>query len=143
MFCPVCKSEMLTLEFRFIELDHCSECGGVWLDSGELALVAEHAGALQSDILSALESGETVECGPSEKRRCPVCAKRMEQVRITGKEDITVDRCPQRHGIWFDEGELDKAIQSAGAEPGNEFANFLADLAQKRRMNPCSERKSQ
>lgn len=37
MQCPNCVSQTLTTsERRGIEIDHCSNCGGVWLDRGEL-----------------------------------------------------------------------------------------------------------
>ena len=140
MLCPVCRCEMLTLEFRFVELDHCPECGGVWLDSGEIALAARQAGALQSDLLSALESEDIAAYDSSARRRCPVCAKRLERVRAPGTAGIAVERCARRHGVWFDEGELETAVRAAGAEPGNDLARFLAELAERRRKGPRSER---
>ena len=36
MDCPVCKNLMITLELDEVEIDHCLDCGGIWLDSGEL-----------------------------------------------------------------------------------------------------------
>ena len=54
MRCPVCNVDMFVLEFEHVEVDYCYECGGVWLDSGELALVGERAGALKADLLAAL-----------------------------------------------------------------------------------------
>ena len=140
MLCPVCRREMLTLEFRFIELDRCAECGGVWLDSGEIALVAEKAGALESALLSALEPGDIADGVSAGARRCPVCAKRLERVCAPLAGGVVVERCARRHGIWFDEGELDTAVRAAGAEPGDELSRFLAELAGCRRKGPCSER---
>ena len=37
---------MLTLELTGVEIDHCTDCGGIWLDAGELELLlgdSEHA----------------------------------------------------------------------------------------------------
>jgi len=36
MDCPVCNNAMITLELDQVEIDHCTECGGIWLDAGEL-----------------------------------------------------------------------------------------------------------
>ena len=37
--------------------------------------------------------------------RCPKCRSDMEQIMI---DDTEVDRCSSCHGLWFDDGELDK-----------------------------------
>ena len=36
MNCPACHNAMITLELGEVEIDHCTDCGGIWLDSGEL-----------------------------------------------------------------------------------------------------------
>ena len=41
MICPVCKNPMVVLELDQIEIDHCLNCGGIWLDAGELELLLE------------------------------------------------------------------------------------------------------
>ena len=41
MDCPVCKNAMITLELEEVEIDYCTDCGGIWLDSGELELLLE------------------------------------------------------------------------------------------------------
>ena len=37
--CPACKKPMIALELEGIEIDHCLDCGGTWLDSGEIGVV--------------------------------------------------------------------------------------------------------
>ncbi len=81
MLCPNCKKDMLVLEFELVEIDHCLECGGVWLDSGELALIGKRAGALHGDLLAALESGQGEPQQARPKRRCPLCRKRLLRAR--------------------------------------------------------------
>jgi len=39
MRCPKCGMELLAINYKGIEVDKCSECEGVWLDSGELEAV--------------------------------------------------------------------------------------------------------
>ena len=141
MVCPVCDKEMLVLEFERVEIDHCVECGGVWLDSGELALIGKRAGAgggpagaLHGDLLAVLESGQREPARTGSKRRCPVCRKRLLRAHIAGSEEtrkariIQVEKCPRGDGLWFEAGSLQAIIQAAGADSGNSFVRFLADL---------------
>ena len=128
MLCPVCKTDMFVLEFELIEIDHCPVCGGVWLDSGELELMGERAGALRGDLFAALGRQKGVKPGGRPKRRCPVCRRGLLEVRTPGERPIVIDRCPREHGLWFDRGELKAVIHAAGAEEGNVLARFLSDL---------------
>jgi Zn-finger nucleic acid-binding protein len=148
MLCPVCNKEMLVLEFELVEIDHCAECGGVWLDSGELALIGKRAGALHGGLLAALESGQGVPDQARPKRRCPVCRKRLLRARADGPFDhtqgrpegtrmgsagnIQVEKCPRGDGLWFEAESLQTVIQAAGADSGNVFGRFLADLHARR-----------
>ena len=128
MLCPACKVDMFVLEFQLIEIDHCPECGGVWLDSGELELMGQRAGALRADLLAALEQERGERPNGRGKRKCPVCSRALVEVRTDSDPPITVDRCPSVHGLWFDCGELGAVVQAAGADEGNVLARFLSDL---------------
>lgn len=45
MKCPVCEDVTLVIASREgIEIDHCPQCRGVWLDRGELDRIIERAG---------------------------------------------------------------------------------------------------
>lgn len=37
--CCRCKEEMIVMELHNIEADYCVDCGGIWLDEGELELL--------------------------------------------------------------------------------------------------------
>ena len=39
--------------------------------------------------------------------KCPVCEGEM---RITQRESIEIDYCPQCRGVWLDRGELEKIV---------------------------------
>lgn len=41
MRCPKCGMELITIDYKGIEIDKCSECEGVWLDAGELEAVSD------------------------------------------------------------------------------------------------------
>ena len=44
---------------------------------------------------------------------CPKCLKRMEQITVEG---ITVDRCLECKGLWFDALEHERLLEVAGSE---------------------------
>lgn len=41
MRCPKCGMELIAIDYKSIEVDKCSECEGIWLDSGELEAVSK------------------------------------------------------------------------------------------------------
>jgi uncharacterized C2H2 Zn-finger protein len=41
MRCPKCGAKMIETDFHHIKIDKCPECGGIWFDKGELAML-EH-----------------------------------------------------------------------------------------------------
>jgi hypothetical protein len=136
MLCPVCTVEMIVLEFDRIELDTCLECRGVWLDSGELEMIGERAGAVRHDLLAALVLGPGA--GSTGQRRCPVCRKKMAHVHAPGDSPVTIDRCPDEHGLWFDHEELHAVVVAAGADGNNPLARFFADLADGPEAHPSA-----
>lgn len=40
--CPKCDGVLVETKFQSVSIDVCDKCQGVWLDAGELALVAHH-----------------------------------------------------------------------------------------------------
>jgi len=145
MLCPNCKKEMLVLEFELLEIDHCLECGGVWLDSGELALIGKRAGALHGDLLAAMESGRGEPQQARPRRRCPLCRKPFLDVRAPGGRGIhgsasaplLFEKCPRNDALWFEAGALQAvsraSVERSGTEDSdNVFARFLADLDARR-----------
>jgi uncharacterized protein len=41
MKCPKCGMNLVEIDYNKIKVDKCSECEGIWLDAGELELVAQ------------------------------------------------------------------------------------------------------
>jgi Zn-finger nucleic acid-binding protein len=118
MRCPVCKHHMIVVEYHNIELDHCDNCKGVWFDSGELELLLKSYGleepkAFFDGIFSSQEAPSS-----EKKRRCPICGRKMKKVAIGGQPEILIDACPEKHGLWFDGGEVARLIEHlAGEQP--------------------------
>jgi len=116
MICPTCKSDMIVVEHNKIELDYCTECQGVWFDSGELELLLEpmmlgSPNLFFTDIFDS-EKAES----PEKKRRCPICSQKMKKTAIGQQPEILIDVCRQGDGLWFDGGELDQLIKHMAKE---------------------------
>ncbi len=44
--------------------------------------------------------------------KCPVCST---ELKITDRQGVEIDYCPQCRGVWLDRGELDKLIERSAA----------------------------
>jgi Zn-finger nucleic acid-binding protein len=111
MICPVCKYDMIVVEYQNIELDYCNSCKGVWFDSGELELLLksyqlEEPKAFFDGILESQEASS-----PEKKRNCPICGHKMKKTVIGGQPEILIDVCRDKHGLWFDGGEVAQLIR--------------------------------
>jgi len=131
MRCPACKSPLIVVEWRQIELDHCPACQGTWFDGGELDLLLAGIGLSAEAGLRQLLAGPEPATG--EKRiRCPRCRRRMRKVRFRDAGNgITVDLCDRGDGIWFDRGEvsaLAAALGRTGSAATSHVGEYLGDL---------------
>ena len=127
MKCPVDKSVMMVLEHRRIELDYCTQCSGVWLDSGEMELLIS---VLKSEGAALSGDGPATEPAGQGKRRCPICGRKMNKVWIGGYPRVLIDSCPQGDGLWFDRGELQKVIhqmEGEGTAKSRDVVTFLGE----------------
>jgi len=41
MRCPKCGGQLEEIEFHHMKIDRCQDCGGIWLDKGEMEML-EH-----------------------------------------------------------------------------------------------------
>lgn len=114
MICPVCRQDMIVVEYRQIEIDYCHKCSGIWFDKGELELLLKTT-SLGDTGLPALE-GLAKEKRSHGERKCPICRKKMKEVPL-GEPVIHVDVCRQGDGIWFDGGELQELVRQVAASP--------------------------
>ena len=125
MDCPKCRKTLIVVEREGIELDCCPDCPGLWFDAGELDLLAEKNGlpGTEHDV-ARFAPAETAET----RRSCPRCDRAMEKVWFDPSRTILVDRC--RHGLWFDRGEVGRALDSIHPEtpgvPGT-IVSFLGE----------------
>ena len=134
MICPVCKSDMIVVEYHDIELDYCTSCKGTWFDSGELELLLESQGMeaakkLLDSIYELPEASLT-----EKKRRCPICSLKMKKTVIGKPPEICIDICRDEHGLWFDGGEVRQLMKHVAGESlpeldsGGKVISFLEEV---------------
>ena len=58
MRCAKCGFEMETLVFRGVEIERCFQCGGTYLDDGELEKLAGEESTLIHSIVGLFKSSE-------------------------------------------------------------------------------------
>ncbi len=93
MICPICEKPMVEKPVMGVLIDYCENCGGLWLDNGELKKL----------------SGLDVVIG--RKLLCPECKSFMLQKTVSGVE---VDVCARCKRVWLDGNELKKL---SGVDP--------------------------
>jgi len=125
MNCPACNNAMVTLELADVEIDHCVNCGGIWLDTGELELLMddpEKAGRLLDSFREDLAPVE-------QPRKCPICARKMAKI-IVGQSPAPprIDKCRRSDGLWFDKGELEDILERGKLDEDSRIQRLLADM---------------
>ncbi len=132
MKCPVCKIDMIVVEYKKIELDYCTNCTGAWFDSGEMELLLQGLSGGKAALSQLLTPSETE---PSEKKRkCPICGRKMDKT-FAGKEPrVLIDACPRGEGLWFGGGELEQVVKQlskpSGKAESHEVISFLGEAFQ-------------
>jgi Zn-finger nucleic acid-binding protein len=142
--CPRCLESQLT-PVRFlgctdIILDHCRNCGGFWLDGGELNLIDRELARIMpvsghgfSDFVNGVHvpywfkrikkpSSETdyaIKMTPiggakhlrSTNEYCPVCGTKLDLYSMLR---IEFEGCPKCYGMWLEKDELRKLKDKIG-----------------------------
>lgn len=81
--CPTCGHRMAAIEVEHVEVDMCTNCGGIWLEDSELE-------ALLGTV------------------KCPHCERMMVLRELRGVE---YDYCAYCGSVWLDRGELGTLIE--------------------------------
>ena len=116
---------MITLELQEVEIDHCTDCGSIWLDAGELELLlGEPQKATQ--LLNSFKIDHT---STEKTRKCPICLKKMRKIIVgSSKPVLLIDKCRKGDGLWFDKGELQDIFDRAQLDKDNKIQKLLADM---------------
>lgn len=102
--CPKCGEALAALTYANIEVDRCSNCGGIWFDRGEI------------DNLETVPGSEAIDTGNPEIGKqmnrvdkevaCPRCQVPMQPVLDIDEYSIWYEKCPNCSGVWLDAGEF-------------------------------------
>lgn len=122
--CPVCLVQMDKAQVKgragVLTLDHCSRCGGIWFERGEVQqLAVRQPDALWAEIAPRAETPKPLchgcqtpldrdadRCGVCNRANtiaCPVCDETMKRHSVNG---LVLDVCERCQGVWFDHKEL-------------------------------------
>jgi Zn-finger nucleic acid-binding protein len=123
--CPSCRRPMIVYELDGVEIDRCLDCGGTWLDSGELEAIARSAGTADPELPRTVRDAPA---GPKGARRCPRCARPLRAIGIGKEKRIELDRCPRCGGLWLDRGELEAVIASFSEGEEGAVARFFSEV---------------
>jgi len=116
---------MITLEFEAAELDYCIDCGGIWLDAGELELLLGEPGKARRLI----ESFKVHQASPERARACPICDKKMQKIVVgSAAPALLIDKCLRGDGLWFDKGELHEIFDRAQLDEDSKIHKLLKDV---------------
>ncbi|MHC4666226.1 MAG: TFIIB-type zinc ribbon-containing protein [Planctomycetota bacterium] len=125
MDCPVCENAMITLELADVEIDYCTDCGGIWLDAGELELLLGNPE--QAEKL--LNSFKIDTACPEKPRKCPICRKKMQKITVgLSAPPLLLDKCRRGDGLWFDKGELQDILSRAQLDKYSKIQRLLAEM---------------
>ena len=108
MTCPRCAGQPLAaaLTKQGVEVDHCRNCGGVWLDKGEIFYFARSAKALIVELQRAEKAARPGDLAS------PATGQPMQRLSVFG---IELDMCGETGGLWLDKGELQQVVAAGDA----------------------------
>jgi Zn-finger nucleic acid-binding protein len=118
---------MIVLETNQVEIDHCTRCGGVWLDAEEMDLLLEGS-AGREEIRRRVSADESRD---EKRHRCPICSKKMEKARVSREGSslaIRIDRCGRGDGTWLDGGELNTLVEMSSFPEAHRIHEFLKSI---------------
>lgn len=125
--CPKCKIELKAKSVGSLELDECEKCGGVWFDKDELRQAKD---ITDSDLnwmdFEIWKHKDRFKAKPSEID-CPVCNIKTRKIRY-GATSVEIDYCPSCQGVWLDENEFKKIIESLEEELNSKsFSEYIKE----------------
>jgi Zn-finger nucleic acid-binding protein len=116
---------MIVLELAEVEVDYCTDCGGIWLDAGELELLLGNS----QQTKQLLDSFKIDSSCTEKRRKCPICLKKMQKIVVgPSTPPLLIDKCARGDGLWFDHGELQNILDEAKLDKDNKIKKLLADI---------------
>lgn len=116
---------MIVLELDQVEIDHCTGCGGIWLDSGEIEQLFADSQKVEQLIASFKPARDAKE----KIHSCPICLKKMEKILIADDDKpVVIDRCVKHHGLWFDKDELPQMLARDTFDKEHKIVKLLSEI---------------
>ncbi len=109
MNCVICGTQMIQEPYEGVIIDRCPQCGGAWVDWGELGPIVQRRQVkfgMDKRVEQLAQAQE--DQAPEQARQCPQCGKQMRRFNYAVTSGVFLDRCPDKHGIWLDPGELEQ-----------------------------------
>lgn len=125
--CPKCKVDLKPKVVGPVELDECEQCKGVWFDKDELRQAKD---ITDSDLnwmdFEIWKHEGSFKAKPSEIN-CPVCKIQTQRIDY-GTTGVEVDYCSSCRGVWLDENEFNKIIDSLENElVSKSFSEYIKE----------------
>lgn len=114
--CPVCKVAMSRIAIVDRELDNCSVCGGVWLDSSELETALSNAQTLRGSAASVIYP---------DLCECPRCSKPLASSNYGYDSNVSVQKCVTCNGTWLHHTQLSEIAKFRSSVHQPSFAELL------------------
>ena len=123
MNCPNCDKILIAVEKNNIEVEYCINCKGFFLDADEWYLIKHELKLpfLIDDLMNVNPAKDNCNEKP---KTCPKCNQVMEKINLDG---LIADRCINRHGAWFEAGELAAYFNKRAEGSKNETVSFLGE----------------
>ncbi|MFC1461387.1 zf-TFIIB domain-containing protein [Verrucomicrobiota bacterium] len=113
MKCPRCSSELRTIDYEGARIETCPDCGGEWLDQGELKQIVQTVEeSFPQDLRDSLDAVNksifSIDESVENQLSCPKCPTiEMNRFNYASSSGIALDKCPECSGIWLDKDELE------------------------------------
>jgi Zn-finger nucleic acid-binding protein len=103
--CPHCQSEMKKIKEPDISTDKCPSCSGIFLEKGELNVLA--TGMKGNIEYSSVFADDSEHIDKFPIRICPKCPdQKMKKVELLVFSDIIFDFCENCESFFLDKGEI-------------------------------------
>lgn len=123
MDCIRCGTRMRKAEKDGVLIDRCPRCNGLWLDAGELEKLEQGKEADRAQLVHQARNELLQESHRlvSIAGMCPKCqVKKLNEIQ---KRGVKLDYCSNCKGLFFDETELERVLETG---PTGMVESFLA-----------------
>jgi uncharacterized protein len=122
MICPKCGGWMNTQNRSGMGVEVCQQCGGLYLDYGELEWLKQREGNLpmvQQVMGPGGPQGPPPDAAEEAMLHCPKCGSTMRTYKRSG---VAIEQCDHCRGVFLDHGEIEMIKQREPAAPQQGWA---------------------